>query len=70
MLYIFLKAQCVWYSIVCALFFSKFNDAPAMREDLQCGMVGVSWSICDGASWSIGKTAIFARTLLFKLKTV
>ena len=23
-----------------------------MRKDLQCGMVGVSWSILDRASWS------------------
>ena len=25
-----------------------------MREDLQCYMVGVSWSILDGACWSDG----------------
>ena len=26
-----------------------------MKKDLQCGMVGVSWSILDGPSWSVRK---------------
>ena len=34
-----------------------FNGVSVIIEDLQCGMVGVSWSIGDGVSLSVEPTS-------------
>ena len=46
---LYISGKLITYGIQpCMFAVSKFNGVSVMTEDLQCGMVGVSWSICEG----------------------